>query len=419
MNILLTAHGSRGDVYPMIALGTHFRKDGHRVTMFTQPNYRSCLEDAGIRGIFSTEDMRAAMTAMGADWRGIRRMMEWSRKSLEEEFSLLEGISDEVDLVVSTNQEFSIASLAERRGIPAFRLSYIPAIPGDHTPPLIPWQNLPVPVNRLIWKGFAAGLDSMSKKTVNRWRMSHGLPEVKSLTPHMTSIFHTLYAFNDVLAPPHPSWNDDVYTYCGYCFEEDEQELPTDLETFLDAGEKPVYIGFGSVTVPDPDGITRMALEAAIKADVRLVIGRGWTGLGSPEVLSERQGWATPDRVFVVGDVCHTRLFPRLAGCCHHGGSGTVHRAARAGIPQFIMPVFVDQHFWGSRIHKMKVGPKPVSPRRISVEYLSDVFKDFRKARCWKDGSDSLAAALGKDGGVAGAYRIIMDRIATMEHGAA
>ena len=352
MNILLTAHGSRGDVYPMIALASEFIRHGHDAVMLTQGHYRDRLEEAGIRGIYTSEDMRELMTTMGSDWRSIRRMMDWARQSLEEEFELLDEASGDADLLVSTNQEFSTASIAEWRGLPAYRLSYIPAIPGDHTPPLITWQNLPVPVNRMIWKGFGAGLDAMSKKTVNRWRAGHGLSGVKSLTPHMTSVFLTLYGFSGTLAPPHPSWPAEAYRYCGYCFEDDDGELPADLDAFLESGEKPVYIGFGSVSVPDPDRMTRMALQAALEAGCRLLIGRGWTGMGSPDVLGEDPRWNDPERVMVIGEVSHDRLFPRVAGVCHHGGAGTTHRAARSGVPQFIMPLFIDQHFWGDRIFR-------------------------------------------------------------------
>ena len=419
MKILLTAHGSRGDVYPMVALASEFIRRGHEAVMLTQGHYSNQLEKAGIQGIYTSEDMRELMTTMGSDWRSIRRMMDWARQSLEEEFRLLEGVSGDADLLVSTNQEFSTASIAEWRNIPAYRLSYIPAIPGDHTPPLIPWQNLPVPLNRMIWRGFGAGLDAMSKKTVNRWRTNHRLPAVGSLTPHMTSIFLTLYGFSSTLAPPHPSWPAESFRYCGYCFEENAGELPTELEVFLKAGEKPVYIGFGSVSVPDPDRMTRMALQAAMNAGCRLVIGRGWTGLGSPKVLAEDPRWQNPERVLVVGDVPHDRLFTRVAGVCHHGGAGTTHRAARSGVPQFIMPLFTDQHFWGDRIYHCGAGPKPLLPKKVTADSLTGVFRSFRDGHAFRDAAEVLAESVTRERGTDAAYELIMETMEQRRAGAA
>ena len=418
MRVLLTAHGSRGDVFPMIALGQKFLCGKHQVTILTQPTHSRKVEDAGLQGLYTSENMMESMASMGSGWKGIRRMMDWSRRSLDEEFTLLEKASAEADLVISTNQEFSVSSIAEWRGIPAFRLSYIPAIPGDHTPPLIPWQNLPVPINRMIWKAFGIGLDSMSKKTVNRWRTARNLPAVESLTPHMTSVFLTLYGFNSTLAPPHRSWNPRDYRYCGYCFEDDEDEsLPSELETFLNRGPAPVYLGFGSVTVPETDRLTRTALEAAQRSSCRLIIGKGWTGLGTPEVLGEYPDLS--DRVLVIDEVSHTRLFPRCAGICHHGGAGTTHRAARAGVPQFIMPLIVDQHFWGNRIHDFGAGPAPRSPGKIQAAALAEVFTAFTGNTGYRDAARNLQEAVLKDRGTEGAYRIVTEQMRTLRPGAA
>ena len=56
--------------------------------------------------------------------------------------------------------------------------------------------------------------------------------------------------------------------------------LPTELDNFLDAGPPPVYIGLGSMTVQSPDVTTRMLVSAARELGARIVLSRGWTGLG-------------------------------------------------------------------------------------------------------------------------------------------
>jgi len=42
----------------------------------------------------------------------------------------------------------------------------------------------------------------------------------------------------------------------------------------------------------------------------------------------------------------------------HHGGSGTTHSVARAGKPQVVMPLIIDQPYWAYRVQQLGIGPK-------------------------------------------------------------
>ena len=57
----------------------------------------------------------------------------------------------------------------------------------------------------------------------------------------------------------------------------DERPLPAELVAFLDAGTPPVYVGFGSVRVPDD--IDRVAIDAIRAQGRRAIVGRGWADL--------------------------------------------------------------------------------------------------------------------------------------------
>jgi UDP:flavonoid glycosyltransferase YjiC (YdhE family) len=65
-----------------------------------------------------------------------------------------------------------------------------------------------------------------------------------------------------------------------------------------------------------------------------------------------------PPNFFIARDVPHEWLFPRVSLAIHHGGAGTTHTAARAGIPQVILPFGSDQFFWASRVAARGVAPK-------------------------------------------------------------
>ena len=403
MKVLLAAHGSRGDVYPMIALAERFKREGHQVTMLTQQTFRKNLEELGVEGLYLSEDAREEMTCLEDDAASVGNSIKWVQKSLEEEFALLKESSTDTDLLICTNNEFSVSSISEARGLPAFRIAYLPSIPGDNVPPLIPWQNLPKPLCRPAWNLINKGLDLMALKTINRERAALGLKPIRSLSKHFMATYHNLFAINDVLAPPHPSWPPGSYRYCGYPFEQQKYDLPVEVEDFLNSGDPPVYIGFGSVTVKDPHGFTETALKAAELADCRLVISKGWTCLGSENL---------PDRAILVDELSHDYLFPRMAAICHHGGSGTIHRASKAGVPQFIMPVIIDQFFWGRRVHDLCVGPGPKKSKRLNAESLALIFRDLIENPNYRENARRLAASVARDGGVDAIFEAIVGEMA-------
>jgi len=403
MKVLLAAHGSRGDVYPMIALARRFKSEGHEVTMLTQQTFIEVVNSSGINGLFTSEDARKEMDGLDDDGSSVGNSIKWAQKSLEEEFALLGEASKDAEVLICTNNEFSVSSIAEARGIPAFRVAYIPSIPGKNVPPLIPWQNLPEFLCHPMWNLINKGLDFMALKTANRERAVLGLAPIKSLSKHFMATFTNLFAFNKELAPPHSSWPEGSYHYCGYAFEEQVKELPRELKDFIKSGDTPIYIGFGSVSVKNPAAFTDMALKAAESAGCRLVMSRGWTGLGREDM---------PEHAILIDDVPHDLLFPRMAAVCHHGGSGTIHRAARAGVPQFIMPVIIDQFFWGKRIHNLGVGPEARSSKKLKTENLAEIFRDLKMNSLYRENAGKLKESVNRDGGVEAVYKSIVGEMA-------
>lgn len=57
-----------------------------------------------------------------------------------------------------------------------------------------------------------------------------------------------------------------------------------DLTAFLAAGPPPVYIGFGSIVVDDPNEMTRIIFDAVRKTGQRALVSKGWRGFGAEEL---------------------------------------------------------------------------------------------------------------------------------------
>lgn len=111
----------------------------------------------------------------------------------------------------------------------------------------------------------------------------------------------------------------------------DNYTPPAALEAFLDPRHpKPVYIGFGSLVLRDPVKTTELIYEAARTSGKRVLLSRGWAGLG--DGVPHR-----PDNVHLVGNCPHSWLFPRCSAVVHHGGAGTTAAGLLAGLPTFVV----------------------------------------------------------------------------------
>jgi len=144
---------------------------------------------------------------------------------------------------------------------------------------------------------------------------------------------------------------------------------PKDLSDFLDAGEPPVYVGFGSIVVDDPDRFTQMIFKAVEMAGVRALVNKGWGGIGG-------EGNDTPENVFMLDNTPHDWLFPRVKAVVHHGGAGTTAIGLKCGKPTMIVPFFGDQPFWGAMVAEAKAGAHECIPyKKLTAERLAEGIK--------------------------------------------
>ena len=115
----------------------------------------------------------------------------------------------------------------------------------------------------------------------------------------------------------------------------------SELEVFLKAGPPPVFIGFGSIVVDDPNAMTKLIFEAVRKTGQRALVSKGWGGFGADAL-------GKPEGVFMLGNVPHDWLFQHISCVVHHGGAGTTAAGIALGKPTVIVPFFGDQPFWGA-----------------------------------------------------------------------
>jgi sterol 3beta-glucosyltransferase len=157
----------------------------------------------------------------------------------------------------------------------------------------------------------------------------------------------------------------------GYYFFrlDNSYQPPADLLSFLEGGEPPVCVTFGSMVNRDREQIDRIVRESLKQTGNRGIILSGWSGVQESSSKDLLYLEATP----------HDWLLPRCKLVIHHGGAGTTAAGLRAGIPNIVLPFMGDQPFWGDRVHAIGAGPKPILVKDLSVEKLSQAIVETEK----------------------------------------
>jgi sterol 3beta-glucosyltransferase len=195
----------------------------------------------------------------------------------------------------------------------------------------------------------------------------------------------------------------------GYWFldQPNDWQPSVELQAFLDAGDPPVYVGFGSMAGRKPQRLAQIVIEALQAANVRGVIATGWGGLDANDL---------PETIFKIDQAPHDWLFPRMAAVAHHGGAGTTAAGLRAGRPTVICSFIADQPFWGARVYALGVGPKHIPQKQLTVEKLAAAIREATTNPAMRQRAADLGEQIRAEDGVADTVALI-ERIAEKHAG--
>ena len=367
MRIAMVVDGTRGDVQPMLVLGAALAAEGHSVRICAPPDFRSAAVSAGLEFHAVGKDVRAYLTdhAEAIDGNARKALLEglrYSRDSVRAQFETLPDATAGADLIIGAGVQVAGPSVAQLHRIPYRYVAYCPAIlPSEMHPPfLVPAQSMPRWANRLAWRATHRLFASAIRPFVNAQRGAFGLPPIGDIFRYILTQ-RPVVAADEELAPLPRDCPPGVRQIRALQPPPGEP-LPAKLESFLEQGPPPVYLGFGSMTDARPARTTREILRAVAAIGCRALVSRGWAGLG---------GEALPEGVLEIDAVCHAQLFPRVAAVVHHGGAGTTTMAARAGVPQILVPHLMDQFYWGRRVQLLGLGPPPLARKRLRADRLA------------------------------------------------
>jgi vancomycin aglycone glucosyltransferase len=277
-------------------------------------------------------------------------------------------------------------SAAELCGAAYRYVLYCPAVlpSSEHAPAFLPLAGLPPVLNRAAWSLLRGAFNLTVRRGLNGYRRALGLAPVRDILEHFVGE-RPLLACDRALAPPPADLALPIEQVpCLHPFD-DGEPLPEKLEDFLAAGPPPVYVGFGSMTDPDPRATTARLLEAVTRSGRRALLASGWAGLGEGPL---------PEGVLAIDTVPHASLFPRVAAVVHHGGAGTTTTAARAGVPQVVVPHVLDQFYWAARVTALGVGVVAGRRRGLTASALAEAIDAVAGNELVEQRARELAARL-------------------------
>ena len=366
MKITIVTHGSRGDVQPLLALALALKAHGHEVLLCASPDNAEWIKGYGCPFHALGSNFKEFVETLGYSSKkhpkDLNSLILFNQRQTEIQFSQLPAIIEGTDLVLVSGGVYGLPTVAEFLGIPyRFIILSTQYIPSSQYPFWgVSNQNLPTRLNQLSWWLAYKGANICFKKIINREHSRLGLKPIRDVWSYLLGDF--VFVTTDPILGPVPSDVKQDYIQFGYLHLHQKGELSTDLKDFLATGVPPVYVGFGCMPDKNPEGSARLVIEAARAAGQRVIISTGWAHPG---------GVQTEKDCYFVGDVPHMLLFPRVTAVVHHGGSGTTATAARAGVPQIIVPHFIDQFYWAKQIYSKGLGPKPIPRTRLTAKRLS------------------------------------------------
>ncbi|MGI9591236.1 MAG: glycosyltransferase, partial [Myxococcota bacterium] len=190
MRILFHAEGTRGDLYPLLALGEACRDARHEVVVLAPDNFRAEVSARGFGFRSGGIDARAyldrhAGAIVGGGLALVRAQRDYLASLIGTGFERLLAASEDTDLLVGAGVCVTAATVAAARGIPFRYVAYCPPLlPSDeHTPVLLGLsRRLPPWLNRLAWRWLMPALYLPIVRAVNRRRAELGIvPERNGL----------------------------------------------------------------------------------------------------------------------------------------------------------------------------------------------------------------------------------------------
>jgi sterol 3beta-glucosyltransferase len=390
VRVVVSSYGTEGDSRPLIELATWLRDQGDEVTLLLEADGAAQAKARGLPVEALAGDLREALDASAVRNRSAT-ILRMARTHVAEWARATRRAAEHADVVVGSGlaaEAGQVAALAAGR--PFVGISMFPVVPTAAFPPPLVAAPVPRPLNRLahsvlqrlFWRTFGRRLGPVCRE----WGMA--------LPPLRFDDHPTLCTASPTLLPTPADWPAAARVVGDLRGDPPTDPLDPRLLDFLHDGPPPVYVGFGSMATPHAGRLRAAIMELA--ASHRVLFAPGWSGITIPDGPG----------LLSIGTVPHDALFPHVAAAVHHGGAGTLHAAARSGVPQIVVPMGGDQAWWARHAYEAGIATAPLRLARLTGPALADAVRATEPLR---PRAAVVAAAMAGEDGRAAVRRALHD----------
>lgn len=420
MRVLILTHGSRGDIQPFVALGAALIDAGHETTLVAPASSRSFAQGYGMKVLEFEETVETLLAdpdirqGVETGFRGLKGRRMWLRCVVE----YRRMMAYTLDRMASAAEQHPCDVVVHHASLPGHEIAEkldVPGVPTALGPYLVPTDAFPYPhfplkvprcLNRSTY-WYSEVQRRLLQGDVNAWRRNRlGLPprsgHRNTLRTPRGAQATVLQAFSKHLLPAQLDYPESVNTTGFWFLPTNGECTPSELLKFLDAGEAPVCISFGSFASGNPRRTTRIMTDAIKQAQVRAIIVGGWGGV-EPDILDTD--------VFYTREAPFDQLFSRASAVVHHGGAGTTALALAAGRPQVLCPFIYDQNFYAERVHQLGLAPAPLPQSQLRADALASAITTVLRDGVSVDRAKRTGRAVRDENGVQNAVRTLEELV--------
>lgn len=424
LKVLIFVVGSRGDVQPFIAFALRLVQCGYNILIATHEVHRGFVESYGLSFTAIFGDPKVLMRFM-VEYKLFVYSLIKGEKSLVNQFfrNLFESQWQvckrfRPQIILENPPSMAGIHISERMKVPLIECFTMPwSRTKDFAHPLIPPSSLfgktynyysHVMVSYELWYTFRRIINHFRTRTLGLQRLS--IWKGPNLQRDRKTVH--LYCYSPSVLPKPEDWQDFLHVV-GYWFLDTQSTWspPVELLHWLSQGSKPIYIGFGSVTVSNPKKVLNIILKSLKKTNQRAVIATGWGLEMDMQCMCD-----ISNDIYVTESIPHDWLFQRCQAVIHHGGSGTLAAGLVAGVPTLVVPFFADQFLWGNRVVELGVGLAPLQVNQLTVSKLSSAILTLVTDKGMQERAQLLSQKIKNENGLQNAVNIFNSYVAKWAH---
>jgi UDP:flavonoid glycosyltransferase YjiC (YdhE family) len=398
--ILIVTAGSRGDVAPFTGLGQRLQQAGHQVALAAHDRFAVLVRESGLEHRSLPGDPVELTRARTAAPSPEAAQSVFAAFLDELGDGVVDAAAAGTDVLLTAFGPAPLGRLvAEGFGIPSVGVYLAPGVPTREFPPPGWPVTEPDADNVALGRQVLARTGALYADVLRRLRTRLDLPAAGPEAAGPPDDWPICHGFSPAVVPRPADWPVTVHV-TGYWWpaEPPDWQPPDRLVDFLEAGPRPVFVGFGSMTATD-ERLHDVVASAVNRVGVRAVVQSGWAELAPPG-----------DDLLLVDELPHEWLFPRTAAVVHHAGAGTTGAGLRAGVPAVPVPVLVDQPFWADRLHRLGVAPRPLPLAELTADTLADALRSCLDQPAYRDRATEVADRIRTEDG-AGAVLSLVTRL--------